>query len=249
MNDYIRHMKHLAWISVCIIFIFSCAGNYHVTNSEYKLVAVSSFSSEKAYDSIVAPYKQNLDETLNEVIGFSDIDMPKEKGLPETVLGNFVSDLLREVGKEKTGVVPDAVFLNIGGLRSSLPKGAITTRNIFELMPFENELVLLHVDSNVIHEMIKHLISVGSQPFSGFKIYHTRSGKITFQEGEIFKSKATYTILTSDYLANGGDQMSFFLKATQKHPLQIKMRDAIIDYIKKKKNIHSELDKRIVIEP
>ena len=48
------------------------------------------------------------------------------KGLPESSLGNLISDLLLEASKRKSKEQIDLAFLNTGGLRVEWPKGAIT---------------------------------------------------------------------------------------------------------------------------
>ena len=53
-------------------------------------------------------------------------------------------------------------------------------------------------------------------------------------------------MLTSDYLANGGDKMSFF-KGKKQRKVGIKLRDAIINYCISKENISSKLDNRLSI--
>ena len=54
----------------------------------------------------------------------------------------------------------------------------------------------------------------------------------------------TIKVLTSDYLANGGDKMWFFKDKIQTK-VEIKLRDAIINYCKSHKVISSKLDWRI----
>jgi hypothetical protein len=53
-------------------------------------------------------------------------------------------------------------------------------------------------------------------------------------------------VLTSDYLANGGDKMSFF-HAKKQHKVGVKLRDAIINYCSKQDTIDVQLDDRIKI--
>ena len=57
----------------------------------------------------------------------------------------------------------------------------------------------------------------------------------------------TFKILTSDYLANGGDNMTFFRNKKQKK-VGIKVRDAIINYCISKDTITSKIDNRIEYE-
>ena len=61
-----------------------------------------------------------------------------------------------------------------------------------------------------------------------------------------FKNNNNIKVLTSDYLANGGDKMWFF-KGKKQIKLNIKLRDAIINYCTSNLNISSRIDGRIII--
>ena len=54
-------------------------------------------------------------------------------------------------------------------------------------------------------------------------------------------------VLTSDYLANGGDNMTFFRNKKQTK-VGMKVRDAIINYCISKDTITSKIDNRIEYE-
>ena len=56
--------------------------------------------------------------------------------------------------------------------------------------------------------------------------------------------KDTFHVLTSDYLANGGDNMIFFVEKEIKN-LDVMLRDLIIEHCKRKDTITSSLDQRI----
>ncbi|HJY12653.1 MAG TPA: hypothetical protein VJ304_07680, partial [Flavobacterium sp.] len=58
----------------------------------------------------------------------------------------------------------------------------------------------------------------------------------------------TYYVVTNDYLANGGDNMNFFLKATDKFDLNYKIRNVLIDYFKEVDTIPVKTDVRITVE-
>ncbi|HWB86118.1 MAG TPA: bifunctional UDP-sugar hydrolase/5'-nucleotidase [Bryobacteraceae bacterium] len=50
-----------------------------------------------------------------------------------------VRDLMEKIMCEETGA--DFAFMNLGGVRDTLPKGQLLVRNIWNIMPFDNELV------------------------------------------------------------------------------------------------------------
>ncbi len=121
-------------------------------------LAIDSTRTENSKISkLIEPYKTKLDAEMNEVLVISAEEFPKEKGKPETKLGNLVADLSFEIAQEYYKDDIDFCLLNFGGLRTSLPKGEITRGKIFELMPFENELVVITISENKLIELIKYL--------------------------------------------------------------------------------------------
>jgi 2',3'-cyclic-nucleotide 2'-phosphodiesterase (5'-nucleotidase family) len=143
--------------------------------------------------------------------------------------------------------------LNYGGLRSSLPKGAITMRNIYELMPFENELVVVEIKGAKVRDLLNYLATKDGMPETGIRMSIKDNKAINASiQGVSFDESKSYLIITSDYLAQGGDEMNFFLDPIAYYPLGVKVRDAIIDYLKeqtqKGNTVSAQLDKRIYYE-
>jgi len=159
-----------------------------------------------------------------------------EKGKPESLLGNFVADACLNIAiknyKPESGNGIDFCMLNNGGLRSSLPSGAVTRKNVFELMPFENELVVLTIPGNSVSKILKYISDAGGVPVSNLRMKISgNSFTDVFISGQPFNSSMTYKLVTSDYLANGGDAMQVLSENIHLERLNIKVRDAIIDYM------------------
>lgn len=202
-------------------------------------------------DSIISPYKNSLDKEMKEVICYSEQVM--EKGQPESLLGNWVADLSFNYTVESTDINPHFCILNYGGLRASIPKGEITRERIYSLMPFENELVVVVISKEKFNALIHYLIDVGGQPVSNIVI-HTVSGnikKLKIATLLNIESQEEFRVLTTDYLAKGGDKMAFFLNPIEVIYTNKKLRDIIINHCievnKKGEKISSKLDNRISI--
>ena len=201
-------------------------------------------------------YKKQLSKQMNEVINISAIDM--ETGSPEGLLGDFICDLSLFTCNSVLNIQSDFCILNNGGLRSSLPKGEITRGKIFEIMPFDNELVVLELNNEQMIDLInyikeKSLISNSRKagvPVSGIRVSIIGS-KISrvFIGIKAFDKDKKYRVVTTDYLAKGGDQMVFFKTAKKISNTGLLLRDAIINYIEKldAQNIqlNAELDGRV----
>ncbi len=201
-------------------------------------------------DSIISPYKKSLDKEMKEVICFSEQAM--EKGQPESLLGNWVADLSFNYAKKSTNINPHFCILNYGGLRTSIPKGEITKERIYSLMPFENELVVVVITKEKFNQLIKYLISVGGQPVSNITIKKISEDveKVKI-EGVDINTQKEFRVLTTDYLAKGGDKMDFFLNPIEIIYTNMKLREVIINHCidtnSKGKKISSQLDNRISI--
>ena len=203
-------------------------------NTDYQLVEIeylnSDISTTKVDSSIwkiIAPYKKTLDADMNEVLCYAKTDL--KKGQPESLLGNWTADLCLEEAQDLFQDTIDMVLFNNGGLRASLSEGDITKRDIYQLMPFENELVVLSLSLDDVDDLMNYLKYTGGQP-SAFS--------------EWFKiDELPFYVLTTDYLANGGDKMHF-LNNKHQNVLGVKMRDAIIQYCFEKDTIASQLDNR-----
>jgi 2',3'-cyclic-nucleotide 2'-phosphodiesterase (5'-nucleotidase family) len=133
--------------------------------------------------------------------------------------------------------------LNNGGLRSSLPQGKITLKNVYELMPFENELVVITLNGTSTESLLKYISSKGGIPVSNLKLSLSDSALVNVQTGNgLFTKTRNYRILTSDYLSNGGDDMNMFADRVAAEPVGIKVRDAIKQYLQKMGNSNIKLD-------
>ena len=253
-------------IYIVAILLSSCSTQLVIKSKQNSIVSVSA-SPDSLITSIIEPYKIGIDSVMNEVLCVSEIEMTK--GRPESLLGNFVTDLCLNQYSD----LADICIMNNGGLRSTLPQGEITRGKIYELMPFENELVVLELNTSELFDLIEYIFVREGEPFSGLSVYSIDSCMVLSSrnilyrqednilmsvpviasscggEEEVYivsKIKETYKIrvLTSDYLANGGDKMSFFNNKNQLK-VGLKIRDAIINYCKSEQTISSKLDGRI----
>ena len=224
-------------ISIVAFLLTACSVQYNLQSHIETSFDVSA-ESDSASFSIIAPYKAGIDSIINEVLCISEIDMTK--GKPESLLGNFVTDLCLQQYSD----IADICVMNNGGLRSSLTKGKITRGDIYTLMPFENKLVILELDKKSYLELLQYIIKRGGEPFSGIKIRVDENGTILNQSLDLSNNKVK--VLTSDYLANGGDKMSFFNEKKQEL-VGIKVREAIINHCLANDTIASKLDNRLSI--
>ena len=255
-------MKKLLIYSLYTTSLFcilsACTSTPKLVKTETSHVVLNSSIDESADSSFiktVQPYKSKMDSIMNEVLGTSEQALLK--GLPEGTLGDFVSDAVlkktNDAYQPSDKIPADICLLNNGGLRSQLPKGKITLGNVYELMPFENEIVILTISGEKTQQLFESLIQNNGAPFSGATV-KGKGKKITELKigGKEFDINKTYKVATSDYLAGGGDKYNFFSSPIKVDTLKYKLRDAIVDHIKEQTKkgvtIKVELDGRIKYE-
>ena len=178
-----------------------------------------------------------------------------EKAKPESPLGNLMADLILDIGQKYYQKPIDAALVNYGGIRSFLPKGNITVGNVFEVMPFDNELVVLVISGETMEKLIDHCAKSGGIPLSGFRLTADKQTKKVLEAtlgGQPFDPKRNYTVVLSDYMANGGDNCEFLKNPIQYTPLNLLFRDAMLEYLtqkgKQNNTLKPEIDGRIIFE-
>ena len=202
-------------------------------------------------------YSQQLDVEMNEILNYSEKSM--DIGCPEGLLGNFITDLtLISTIKNTDDNSLYFCVLNNGGLRTSLPKGEVTRRKIYEIMPFDNEIVIIDLTEEQIQDLFIYIKSrslmkesrKAGVPVSGLRmdINGTQISRVFIGIKE-YNKENKYKMITTDYLANGGDNMDFLKGSTNITHTGILLRDAIINYIvtlnDQNIKISAELDGRI----
>ncbi|MGL4596695.1 MAG: 5'-nucleotidase C-terminal domain-containing protein, partial [Bacteroidia bacterium] len=134
------------------------------------------------------------------------------------------------------------------------PKGEITRGKIFELMPFDNEIVIITISGAQMQDLLKYIAASGGQPCAGLNmgIRNDKTVGAVSIQGQAFDVNKNYKVATSDYLAGGGDKMSFFNNPIKVEVVGLKIRDALIERCREMTKagmpIGSKLDGRIHYE-
>jgi len=207
--------------------------------------------ADKSFEAYLQPLKQKLDAKMNVVIGQALETMRGHA--PESLLSNWNADVYRQAATEFLGSPVDISVVNLGGLRTVIPAGNITVGKIFELMPFENELVIVWLRGDKLAELIQFFAQIGGEGVSGIRM-EINNGKVenvTINSKQIDPNKL-YTIATSDYVAGGNDKMVQMAQYEKRVNTNLKLRDVLLDFIKKETakgyKIQSKLDGRIKID-
>ncbi len=204
----------------------------------------SKIPSDPKIEEIIKPYREQLQKEMDTVIGKSEVNMTR--GNPESLLGNFVSDVILDTAR-RFGQV-DFALTNNGGLRAPIYKGNITIRNIFELMPFDNRIVLARFTGEQMEVLLTEIVKKGGTPVSGITIVST-NGIVNATVGrKKFDPNRSYTVATIDYLMHGGGNLESMWKGKIIKDTHVLLREALIAYVKKHRVIHPQIEGRIIIQ-
>jgi 2',3'-cyclic-nucleotide 2'-phosphodiesterase (5'-nucleotidase family) len=217
--------------------LLACSSHLNISGSK---VPIYLDSNEKQEVSLfIAPYKDSMDRAMNLVLAESSISM--EVGRPSSLLGNWASDALF-VNQTRTVKLSEPIFclLNTGGLRSSIGKGPVTLGDIFRIMPFENNVVWLRLPISSLEKIQNYLQQSGGEPIANATMFQ---GKLLVN-GVLENTKFVW-VITSDYLANGGDRMDFFQDAVERIDKKTLLRDVFIEEAKTQKNLIVSSENRI----
>ena len=236
-----------------MLVLVSCRGRMPVTDihTEANLSIHPGMQEDVAVNKVINPYRQALEGQMNSKISHTSSDLTKTGD--NSSLGNLLADYTFDAAQEyaRKNHLPDidAALINIGGIRSTIGKGDILLRHLFEIMPFENELVIVKLNgSDLNHLFGYYLKSQKNDPVSRMCI-ETEQGRISraLINGQEVDPNREYYIATSDYLALGGDNMTFFTKGKLINTGE-KLRDLYIQKFKEHPEVMPPDDVRLIFK-
>jgi 2',3'-cyclic-nucleotide 2'-phosphodiesterase (5'-nucleotidase family) len=247
-------------IFLTLLLIISCGKqNYYVSKIEGKQIKIAESNikadNNNQIETYLKPFREHINKDLDSTLAYCPETLDKSNGKWQTALGNLLADATLKLGntvfQTRENKTIDLCILNSGGIRAILPKGKVTSRTAFEIMPFENSMVVVALKGEQIFEMVTYFIATKKpHPLSGitFTIDKNNVARNILINGQIVEKEKTYFVGTNDYLANGGDNMIFFKKGIQRFDLNYKLRNILIDYFKEVDTIPVINDIRVSVE-
>lgn len=182
---------------------------------------------------------------LQEIVGYSEDEY--RSGRPESGLSNFAADVIRAIAEKKTGDRVDIALTNFGGIRTSLPKGAVRVYDIFSIFPFDNYLVTFDIKGSDLRRFLDQMIARRRvEALSGVEIVITgnQADKLDVAGAPIDDDRI-YKFATINFLMDGGDGVVLSDVAFNRKDTDVWIRDAIVEYLKEQ----TERGEKIVLQP
>ena len=189
------------------------------------------------YNAQVAP--------LQEIIGYSEDEYDRRR--PESGLSNFAADVIKAIAEKKTGDHVDIAMTNFGGIRTSLPKGAVRVYDIFSIFPFDNYLVTFDIKGSDLRRFLEQMIARRRvEALSGVEMVITgRQADKLFVAGAPIDDERIYKFATINFLMDGGDGVVLSDVAFNRKDTGVWIRDAIVEYLREQ----MARGEKIVLQP
>lgn len=218
------HTRVLAWAdSVPVAEAASYSTHYSVTDLELvdgravptrREVRVS-WADEVDPDTtlarIVAEWEAAVRPLTERVV--ATLAAPMEREGEEHALGNLIADA------QRTGAGAHASLVNNGSIRRPLPAGPVSWGVLYELQPFQNQLVTIDVSGAQLRLALEHAVSSGRPDahLAGMTVRWNpaapagaRIGEIRLSDGRVVAGDDRVTLGLSEFVATGGDGYTMF---------------------------------------
>jgi 5'-nucleotidase/UDP-sugar diphosphatase len=188
---------------------------------------------------LLQPFVDEVDARLSEIVGHANETLPDDEvRFQETHLGNMIADSMLWFTKNMD---VDFAVQNGGGIRADLPEGPIAIKQLHEILPFNDSVVVVTLKGSDVQLLFDHMgaISPGTGAFpqvsEGVRFSINRAtgeSEDILINGKAIDTGGTYRIVTNSYLAAGGDGYRVFLKAVEKYDTGAAQTDVLAKYIR-----------------
>lgn len=203
-------------------------------------------------EAICAELAQRADAQMKVTVGELVAPMRAGRGPLSTLAGNWIADMLRE------RVGGDVGLHNRGGTRAEIDAGPVTVREVFEMLPFDNDVVLLELSGADLEAVVRAAIEGTTHSgldYSGMRVFvrsRQENGRtlLALERIEVaglpLERAAKYRVATNSFLAGGGDSFGELARATRLRQDPILMRELAVEWFQRGVPIAPPDDARIV---
>ena len=185
---------------------------------------------------------ERLDKNMDIIIGKAQEDLSNRPGTKNGGVDSYLGDLFCDIVKNATGA--EIAVINSGAIRTGIQAGDITNRVIEEVLPFQNKIMKVKVDSKFLEKLVRKSLKENSSLFqyAGLKVkYSFKNGRAKIIEilvnGEPLDHLRIYTLAVPDFIANGNSEGYLFKKVENKvNYSDIYLAGYFVNYIKDHKD-------------
>jgi len=227
------HRQKLLVLLGISFFLHACQRSLQFVRFEEENIEVKIDSTTQntlgSLDSLLLPYQEILLDSMAQPIAHVHEDLLKADANGK--LGILMSKAMINRAENLLNQKVDCAFMNRGGIRVPVLKaGPLALGRVYELMPFDNYLVVLEIPGDSLQKVLDVIALKGGWPAYGISYKIDDQGAFDIKiDGIPINSQQLYQVALSDYIASGGDKMAILEQFEQKNT-GLGLRDAFIEY-------------------
>lgn len=201
---------------------------------------------DEAIYRVLYPYKKQLDKEMKQPLTVLAEPLEMKRGDLSSSLANVLTDQLRSFASANQRRRIDIAVLNKGGIRLPAIADTVKVETIYELMPFENTMVLIPLKGSEVLQLANELAAIGGEAVSGlrFSIKNMKAKNVLIGSNPVEYEKI-YWVVTNNYLAEGGGDMPSLWNNKNTVFTEIKIRDIYMEAFTRNSQIIPIEDDRI----
>lgn len=194
---------------------------------------------------ILDMYRAGLDEVMGKQVAVVRDTLRFDK--PEGALSNMAADALRFRAALELREFVHLGVIGESSFQTYFTPGILTLGDIYEFMPYENNLVVLELKGEKVIELMDQVAGVGGAPVSGarFRIDDQNRARGLLVNAEVVDPNKNYLIATSSWLADGGDRFSSLWDPVRRIDFDISIRNLYVDFFYGRAELYDQRDGRI----
>ncbi|MDP3487532.1 MAG: 5'-nucleotidase C-terminal domain-containing protein, partial [Bacillota bacterium] len=219
---------------------------------------VSTVVQDPAVLELLSHYKAEVNAIQSIIIGSTQVNLEGTRDMvrtQETNLGNLITDAILNISGA------DVALTNGGGMRVSIAAGDISRKNVFDVLPFGNLIVVKEVPGSIIMKMLE--VGARLYPAANGAFLHTAGLTYSIDaskpalervhsvmiNAQPLKLDKTYLLATNDFMAAGGDGY-VMLKDYPVYAEMISLEEALAEYVAKLGgSVAPQVEGRITVKP
>ncbi len=204
---------------------------------------------EESMRQALKPYIDEAEAAMNIVVGSSAVNLTRG-GPGSNLVGNVVTDAMCEYFDA------DFSFQNLGGLRANVPSGDITAKDVFSMLPFGNELVIVRMKGEMIRRIVERKVrgDSGGLCVSGARIVFNKNRPNYDRVCELLigdeplDPERIYDVVCTSFLMEGNSGLDFLttIAAENIKLTQITTAESVERYLKLHSPVRPRIDDRWV---
>lgn len=197
---------------------------------------------------VIGKWKDKLKQITDEVVTTSPAALTRSYG-EESNMGDMVADAMLNAHPEY-----DFAVTNSGGLRQDIDAGVVRVGDLISAFPFPNTIVQLQMKGADMRAIFEHGAGLTNgilQVSKGVEVVYDESKPVGSRivkcniNGVPLDDGKTYKVLTSNFLADGGDGFLVFKKTLSYKNTGVEMLDSMVKYLKKFKTFDQKIEGRV----